>query len=77
MKHKYNLVAVKFFRMCIEPTNISTYHIDEKKQHKQENVAHLFSGFGHSTLITNHLMNDKCAEISDTQVNDYITSCKV
>ena len=41
---------------------------------KQENVAHLFSGFGHSTLITNHLMNDKCAEISDTQVNDYITS---
>ena len=44
---------------------------------KQENVAHLFSGFGHSTLITNQLMNVKCAEISDTQVNDYIISYEV
>ena len=44
---------------------------------KQENVAHLFSGFGHSTFITNQLMNDKCAEISTTQVNDYIIYCEV
>ena len=44
-----------------------------KQQHKQENVALLSSGFGHSTLITNQHNNNKYAE-NDTQVEDYITS---
>ena len=40
---------------------------------KQENIALLSSGFGHSTLVTNQHNNLKYAE-NDTQVEDYITS---
>ena len=64
-------VALQFFHLCVEPTNI--WRSWQNSNIKQENVALLSSGFGHSTLITNQHNNNKYAE-NDTQVEDYITS---